>query len=456
MTGGRRGATQLVRALGLWDCALFVAGSMIGSGIFLSAGNVIRKAAFPSWIVVVWVLGGVHAAAAGLTYAELGARRPEAGGPYVYLSETFGAIWGFLYMWALVFVVMPGSVAALSTAFAEYLGAFFPALGTAVPAFSALGLPVSQGQLVAIATAFALSAWNVLGIKEGGRLNDVLTVVKIGSVLAFVGFGLTAAKAVRPSLAFPPLSAPLALSLGGALAGVLWAYDGWINLSALGGEIKNPKRDIPGGMILGVGVVAALYLGANAVYLGAAPAATLGESPRAAETAVRILFGDGAARWLTLAVVVAVLGSLAANIIPGPRIAWAAARDGRLPEPFARLHPRGATPAFGLAFQAVLGAALTVSGKFDELVATVSFAATFFYALGGAALFVYRRRQPDAPWKTPGYPWVPAFYVVTSMVFTVAIALDAPKDALRGLLILAAGVAVYAWERRKKASKPPA
>lgn len=453
MIEGRRGATQLVRALGLWDCVLYVAGSMIGSGIFLSAGNVIRKAAFPSWIVVVWVIGAVHAAAAGLTYAELGARRPAAGGPYVYLSETFGPIWGFLYMWALVFVVMPGTVAALSTAFAEFLGSFFPVLGTAAPAFSAFGLPVSQGQLVAIATAFALSAWNVLGIKEGGRLNDVLTVVKIGSVIALVGFGLTAAKAVRPSLAFPPMNAPLAISVGGALAGVLWAYDGWINLSALGAEVKNPKRDIPGGLILGVGAVALLYLGANAVYLGAAPAAVLGASPRAAETAVKVLFGDGAARWLSIAVIVSVLGSLAANIIPAPRIAWAAAQDGRLPAPFARLHPKYATPAFGLVFQAVFSAALTLSGKFDELVATVSFAATFFYALGGAALFVYRRRQPDAPWKTPGYPWIPAFYVVTSLVFTVAIALDAPRDAARGLLILAAGVAVYAWQGRRVAKR---
>jgi APA family basic amino acid/polyamine antiporter len=155
VTEGRRGETQLVRALGLWDCVLYVAGSMIGSGIFLSAGSVIRKAAFPSWIVVVWVLGAVHSMAAGLTYAELGARRPEAGGPYVYLTETFGAIWGFLYMWAQVFVVMPATIAALSTAFAEFLGSFFPALGTAAPAFSAMGLPVSQGQLVAIATAFA-------------------------------------------------------------------------------------------------------------------------------------------------------------------------------------------------------------------------------------------------------------------------------------------------------------
>jgi amino acid transporter len=354
-------------------------------------------------------------------------------------------------MWAQVFVVMPATVAALSTAFAEFLGSFFPALGTAAPAFSAMGLPVSQGQLVAIATAFALTAWNVLGIKEGGRLNGVLTVVKIGSVIALVGFGLTAAKAVRPPFAFPPMTAPLAVSVGGALAGVLWAYDGWINLSALGAEVKNPKRSVPGGLILGVLAVTLLYLGANAVYLGAASVATLGASPRAAETAVRVLFGEGAARWLSVAVIVSVLGSLAANIIPAPRIAWAAARDGRLPAPFARLHPRYATPAFGLVFQAVLAAALTVSGKFDDLVATVSFAATFFYALGGAALFVYRRRQPDAPWKTPGYPWVPAFYVSTSLLFTLAIALDAPKDAARGLLILGAGVAVYAWERRRAA-----
>ncbi len=451
MTAERRGATQLVRALGLWDCVLYVAGSMIGSGIFLSAGNVIRKAAFPSWIVVVWLLGAVHSVAAGLTYAELGARRPEAGGPYVYLSETFGAVWGFLYMWALVFVVMPGTVAALSTAFAEYLGAFFPALGTAAPAFTALGLPVSQGQLVAIATAFLLTAINVLGIKEGGRLNDVLTVVKIGSVVALVVFGLFAARAVRPSLAFPPMSAPLAISVGGALAGVLWAYDGWINLSALGAEVKDPGRSIPGGLVLGVLTVTGLYLGANAVYLGSAPVAVLGESPRAAETAVRILFGAGAARWLTLAVLVSVLGSLAANILPAPRISWAAARDGRLPAPFARLHPRYATPAFGLVFQAVFAAALTLSGKFDELVATVSFAATFFYALGGASLFVYRRRNPDAPFRTPGYPWVPAFYVATSMVFTAAIALDAPKDAARGLVILAAGAGAYAWSVRRRA-----
>jgi len=148
---------------------------------------------------------------------------------------------------------------------------------------------------------------------------------------------------------------------------------------------------------------------------------------------------------------VSVLGSLAANIIPAPRIAWAAAKDGGLPAPFARLHPRFATPGFGLVFQAVLAAALVLSGKFDELVATVSFAATFFYALGGAALFVYRRREPSAAWEMPGYPWVPAFYVATSILFTIAIAWDAPKDALRGLVILGAGVAVYLVGRRRRA-----
>jgi APA family basic amino acid/polyamine antiporter len=439
---------HLLRALGFGDCVLYVAGSIIGTGIYLSVGNIFRKVPHPSWIVVLWVLGGMHALAAGLTYAELGARRPTAGGAYVYLSETFGALWGFLCMWALVFVVMPGAVAALTTGFAEFLGAFFPALGTAAPAFSFLGLEVSRGQLVAVATGFAFSIWNILGIKEGGRLNDVLTVVKIGSILALVAFGLSSAKAVSPSFGFPAPSTALLLPVGGALAGVLWAYDGWINISALGAEVKNPKRDIPGGLVLGVLLVIALYVGVNGVYLGAAPATVLGDSPRAAETAVRILFGPGAARWLSLAVIVSILGSLAANIIPGPRISYAAALDGRLPRPFGRLHPRFATPAFGLMFQALFAAALTLSGRFDELVSTVSFAATAFYALGGAAIFVYRRREPSTPWAMPGYPWVPAFYVAVSALFTVAIAVDAPGDAAKGLVILAAGVAAYLWGER--------
>jgi amino acid transporter len=444
------GGPGLIRALGLGDCVLYVAGSIIGTGIYLSVGNIFRKVPHPSLLVLLWVLGGLHALAAGMTYAELGARRPTAGGPYVYLSETFGTLWGFLCMWALVFVVMPGAIAILSTGFAEFLGVFFPSLGTGVVAFTIAGLSVSQGQLVAIATGFAFSIWNILGIKEGGRLNDVLTVVKIGSILALVVFGLSSERAVPPSFALPPLTSSLLVSSGGALAGILWAYDGWINISALGAEVKNPKRDIPGGLAVGVLLVVLLYLAVNGVYLGAGPAGTLGESPRAAETAVRVLFGEGAARWLSLAVLVSVLGSLAANIIPGPRFAYAAALDGRLPRPFARIHPRFSTPAFGLMFQALFAAALTLSGHFDDLVAMVSFAATFFYALGGAAIFVYRKREPSAPWTMPGYPWVPAFYVAVSALFTLAIALDAPADAAKGMVILAAGVAAYAWGARRR------
>jgi APA family basic amino acid/polyamine antiporter len=162
------------------------------------------------------------------------------------------------------------------------------------------------------------------------------------------------------------------------------------------------------------------------------------------------LFGAGAARWLDLAILVSIAGSLVANIIPGPRVTYAAALDGRLPAAFGRLHPHRATPAFGLMVQALLSAALTLSGSFDELVATVASFGTFFYALGGAAIFVYRRREPDAAWKMPGYPWVPALYVGSSALFAVTIAIDAPKDALRGAVILAAGLAVYLWEGRPR------
>ena len=446
------GAPALVRAWGVGDCVLFVVGSMVGTGIYLSAGNVVRKIPHPSWILVVWLVGGLHALAAGLTYAELGVRRPGAGGPYDYLRETFGALTAWLFTWAFSFVVMTGAVAALSTGLAEYVGAFFPASGTHVSAFTLGPFPVSRGQLVAVGLCFAASAWNMLGIREGGTLNNVLTVLKIGLLLAFVGAGLASPAAKLPSVESfsTPFSLPILVSAGAALAGVLWAYDGWVGLSALGAEVKDPKRDIPGGLWGGVLLVAGLYLAANVVYLAAAPVAALGASPRAAETAMLALFGPGAAHWLNLAILVSIAGSLVANVIPGPRITYAAARDGRLPGAFGGLHPRHATPAFGLMVQALLAALLILSGTFDGLVATVASFGTFFYALGGAAIFVYRRREPDAAWKMPGYPWVAALYVGSSALFAVTIAVDAPKDALRGAVVLAAGVAVYLWEGRKR------
>jgi basic amino acid/polyamine antiporter, APA family len=446
----------LRRALGLSDCVLYVVGSIVGTGIFLSVGQIARKVPHPGWILVAWLLGGVHALAAGFTYAELGTRRPEAGGAYVFLAETFGQLTAYLFNWAMSFIIMPATVAALAVGFAEYLGAFFPELGTARHAFDLpFGIAVSEGQLVAIAMALLLTIWNCIGIKEGGRLNDVLTLVKIGSVLALIAFGLTAARAHVPSLALARSSSVgpgFLLSFGGALAGVLWSYDGWINIAALGGEVKNPRRDIPGGLVLGVLIVIGLYLATNLVYLMALPVSALGATPRAAETVVAALFGSGAARWISAAVLVSVLGSLSANIIPGPRIAYATARDGLLPRPFARLHPTHATPAFGLMFQGLLGAAMVLTGSFDQLVATIAFAGTLFYALGGASIFVYRKRSPDAPYLCPGYPFTPILYVSASLLFAVAILIDAPLEAAKGGAILALGAIVYLLRSRRSAT----
>jgi len=440
-----------VRALGLWDCVLYVVGSIVGTGIFLSAGVVAKKVPHPTWILAAWVLGALHALAAGFTYAELGARRPEAGGAYVYISETFGALPAYLYNWSMSFVVFPGTVAAISVGFAEYLGVFFPSLGTGVLAFHLpFGVPVSVGQMVAVATGLGLSVWNVLGIKEGGALNDVLTVIKIGAAIAIAFFGLTAARSHLPSFAHVPFSAGLLGSFGGALAAVLWSYDGWINMSSIAGEVKNPKRDLPGGLLIGIGIVAALYLSVNVVYLSALTVDEIGATPRVAETAMQALYGSAAAKWISAAVLISVFGALVANIIPAPRIAYATARDGRLPEAFGRLHPRYATPAFGLMFQGIWGAVLTLSGSFDQLVGMIAFSGTLFYALGGAALFVYRRRQPDAPYLCPGYPVVPAVYVGASALFALAIILDAPKEAAKGLAILALGVVVFLWQERSR------
>jgi amino acid transporter len=441
-------AIGLVRALGALDCVLYVAGSMIGTGVFLSVGQVARKAAHPAWVLLAWVLGGIHALTGGFTYAELGARRPDAGGAYVYLSETFGPLLAFLYDWAFAFIVQPASVAALSVGFAEYLGAFFPDLGTAAPAFAVFGRGVSRGQLVAVAMALLLSIWNCLGIREGGKLNDVLTVVKIGSILILVGAGLASPLTHAPSFSNPPVSAGLLASFGGALAGVIWSYDGWTNVSALGSEVKRPERDLPIGLVAGISAVMLLYLSVNFVYLMALDLPALGATPRAAETVVRTLFGGGAARWITAAVLVSVLGSLSANVIPGPRVTYATARDGLLPRAFARLHPKHATPAFGLMLQGLWGSALVLSGTFDQLVSMIAFAGTVFYALGGAALFVYRRERPEAPYRCPAYPWTPAVYVGVSILFSIAILVDAPLEAGKGALILALGGVVFLRLRR--------
>ena len=444
------GGPGLIRVLGLPDCVFFVVGSIVGTGIFLSAGNVVRKVPHPGLLLLVWALGGIHALAAGFTYAELGARRPDAGGAYTYIAETYGALPAFLYNWAFSFVIQPGSVAALSVGFAEFLGVFVPSLGTRVPAFDVAGLRISQGQLVAVATSFAFTAWNILGIREGSRLNNALTVVKIASLTAFVVFGLAAPAAHFPSSAAPCPPAILA-AVGGAVAGVIWSYDGWINVAALGAEVRNPPRNLAGGLVIGILIVIVLYLSANVVYLCAAPVEQLGASPRAAETASRILFGPGASRWLSAAVLISILGSLSANIVPAPRVLYATARDGRLPKAFGRLHPRHATPAFGLMFQALVGAVLTLSGTFDQIVATVVSAGAVFYALGGAAIFVYRSRLPETPYRCPAYPFTPALYVGSSLLFCVAITVDAPLDAAKGLVILAAGVAVYIWQVLRRA-----
>lgn len=430
---------------------------MVGSGIYLSAGDVVRKIPHPSWILVVWVVGGLHALSAGLTYAELGVRRPGAGGPYDYLRETFGPLTAWLFTWAFSFVVMTGAVAALSSGLAEYLGAFLPALDAHAPAFSLGPLDVTRGQLVAVGLGFAATAWNMLGIREGGALNDVLTALKVVLLLAFVALGLASPAAKLPpvdGLAMP-LSLPVLASAGAALGGVLWAYDGWVGLSALGAEVKDPRRDVPAGLWGGVLAVAALYLLANLVYLAAAPVAALGASPRAAATAMEALCGARATRWLDLAIVVSIAGSLAANVIPGPRVTWSAARDGCLPARFATLHPTHATPAFGLLVQALLAGALALTGTFDGLVATVASFGTFFYALGGAAIFVYRRREPSAAWTMPGYPWVPALYVGSSIVFAVAIAIGSPRDALRGAVVLLAGVGVWLAMGRRPSKAAP-
>lgn len=424
--------TGFKRALGRWDVALLVAGSMIGTGIFLSAGGVARKLPGPGWVLLVWTLGGLHALAGGFTFAELGAIRPAAGGPFVWLSETMGPLPAFLYNWAFFFVVEPAGVAALAVGLSQYAAPFLP-IGGAENSF-------------AIAALLALTTLNACGIELGSRVNGVLTALK---ALALGAFAVLGAQVAGGRLPLSPGGVPSLVAIGGAFAGVLWAYDGWPNVAALAGEVRRPEKDLPFGLAAGVFLVLVLYVFTNAAYLVTLP--SLGAAARPAEETARMLFGAPGARAVAAAIFVAILGSLAANIPPGPRVAWAAAHEGWLPSAFARLHPRFATPAFGLLVQAAWSAVLVLSGTFDHLVEMIAFAGTAFYALAGATLFLYRRKGVTGAFRCPGYPWLPGSYLTLSALFSLGILFDAPTQALAGLGILAVGAVLYFARARSRA-----
>jgi basic amino acid/polyamine antiporter, APA family len=458
----------LVRGLGTWDCVLLTIGSVVGTGIFLTPAGMARVLPHGGLMLLVWVAGGLLVLAGALTFSELGTMYPRAGGFYHYLAEAYGPLWGFLYGWTALLVIMSGGIAALGVAFGEYLGSFLPFFATGhVLAHLRLGpwsLPLSGGQLAAVLAIVVLTAINHWGLREGAAVQNALTVLKIGSIVLFAVAGLAVRAPVAAHLGAPlppALRSPgaLATACGVAMIAVLWTFDGWYAVNCSAGEIRRPGRDLPRGLLYGTLSITALYVLLDLAYDRALSIPDMAASARVGEAAATALFGPAAARWVSAAVLVSTFGCLASTILYSSRIYLPMAEDGLFFAALARIHPRHRTPVVSLWTQTAWTVLLTVSGTYEQLFTYVIFASFLFHAACAVAVFVLRRRHPDMPrpYRTWGYPVVPALFLLACLLLVGNTLWEEPVESLWGLLLVALGLPAYAvFARRRRRAMPPA
>ena len=434
---------ELKRSLTLFDMTMIAIGGTIGSGIFLTPSIIAQHVPSPWMILAVWVAGGAITLAGALTFSEAAALLPEAGGVYVFLSRAYGDLVGFLFGWAYFVVVNAGGLGALSLAFATYLGYFVPigAAGT---------------KAVAIVGLLALTAINVLGVKAGAIFSDIFTILKLVGIAGLVVVGLTLGSAATTDYSAPLWGTgafawgPLAL----AMVGVLWSYGGWQHATFASAEVKNPRRTLPLAMTVGAAAVTFLYLATNVAYLFLLTPDAMAASPRVAADAVSSVLGRWGGGLISLAIVISTFGVVGIYTLTAPRIYYAMAADGLFFRRVAEVHPRFHTPAFAIVTQSAWAVVLILFwGTFENLISYVVFTDWIFFALGGFSVIVLRRTMPDAPrpYRVPGYPWVPLFFVGTSVWFVLTTLVQKPEQAWAGLLFLGMGVPVYYyWKRRSR------
>ena len=443
-----------MRGLGTWDAALVTIGSVLGTGIFITTGDIARVLPHPGLILLVWVAGGLVTLAGALTYAELGALFPRAGGQYEFLKEAYGRFFGFLFGWAAFFVIMTGGIAALAVGFGEYLGAFVPFFSTKN---LLLSVPIgdwtwdlSGGQLAGVLAIALLSAVNYVGLREGAGVQNVITVAKVGSLLGLAGLGLLVPVSHAPQLFAPVPTGSLGAMVGVAMVAVLWSYDGWYAVTNLAGETRKPERNVPLGLVMGALAVTALYTLMNLVYVRTLPIAAMAATPRVGESAALVLFGPLGGRLLTAAVLVSAFGCISSTILYAARIFLPMAQDRAFFPALGRVHPRYRTPAASIVAQGVWASVLTVSGTYEQLYTYTVFAVVLFHALTATAVIVLRRTRPLAPrpYRVWGYPFVPLVVVVSSLWLVVNTLREKPVESLIGLALLALGVPAYLYWRR--------
>jgi APA family basic amino acid/polyamine antiporter len=429
------------RRLGLAAATSAVAGQIIAIGIFLTPASMARTLASPTWLLGVWLLMGGMALAGALSYGELAARYPEAGGGYIYLRETYGRRVAFLYGWKCLLVMDPGITAALATGLAAYVGYLMP-LGP-------LGL-----KLVALGSIAAAALVNIRGSVLSGRVLEALTVLKLGALAAIVllafGFGRGDWSHFVPLVARHPGAPPAGAALAGGLLSAFFAFGGWWEASKLTGEVVNPSRTMPRALAVGVSIVTAAYIATSAAFLYLVPLERVTSGEAFAAQAGEVLFGAIGGTIFAGIVVVSVAGSLFAVVMLLPRVYYAMGRDGVFPPAIGELNRFG-TPSRAIATEAVLASVLVIAGSFDQIVAYFVFITVTFIALTVAAVYVQRGRQVSAPpYLTPGYPMTPAIFLSLVVLLLVLIGMNDPWQALAGTAIVALGLPVYELMERRR------
>ncbi|MEW5982279.1 MAG: amino acid permease [Acidobacteriota bacterium] len=460
MAGSSGTRPELVRALGTWDATSITIGTVLGSAIFIAASFVPQNVPHAGLVLAIWLAGGLLSLAGALSFAELGAMFPRAGGIYHYLKETYGPLAGFLFGWTSFIVIQCGSIAYLGVAFGEYLGAFVPAVSTDRILLAApLGvwtLRINAVQAVGAGSIALLTAVNYVGVRQGAGVQNALTIVKVAAVTGFVVFGLAAEPTASPDWTASIPSSGLFAAIGVAFIGVFGSFDGWYQAAFSAGEMRDPQRSLPRGMIAGTITMIALYLLVNIVYLRALPVATLGGEARIGEAAATTLLGPAGGRLLAAAVVVSVLGCLATCLLTAARIYQPMAADGLFFGSLARIHPRYRTPSASLIAQGIWGSLLALSGTYEQLLGYVVFAVFVFHALTGAAVIVLRRTRPDAerPYRVWGYPWVPLVFTGSSVLFVLNTLVERPVESLAGAGLMVLGLPAYWWWSRSRRPTP--
>jgi basic amino acid/polyamine antiporter, APA family len=460
-TSGEQTHPILARTLGLRDLILIVVGTVIGSGIFIVPATVLTQTDGRLGLALgVWFMAGVLSLLGALTYGELGAADPEAGGLYVYVRDAFGPFPAFLYGWTLFFVISSGSVATLAVAFTGYLGALVP-------------LGEISTRLVPVAMIATVAAVNILGTRRGSALQNWTTILKVGAILLMsvllialgsggeevAGAGAGAAggagSAAGGGEAVPALLSLATLSaVGLAMIGVLWAYEGWQYATFSAGETKDPRRTFPLAIGAGTAALIVIYMLANIGYVSALGVEAAAQSTSIAADAVRVLLGPGAAAFIAMAILVSMFSAANGLTLTAPRAYFAMARDGLFFKGLATIHPRYGTPAVAIFASSLWAMVLAATGTFQQLLTYVVFVGWIFYALGAMSIFVYRRRSPDAhrPFRVPGYPLTPALFVISAVAIVVNTLFVQPREALLGLGIMFLGTPAYLiWRKRKGA-----